>query len=263
LESLGFRESFASWRDRVFVSSSPDPPARLGEHADNGIKIELHEKVRERLPLRVTDISDLMFVARARAGLNPYPSKAVLMAHLLLHAAGGMAFRSLRLVNLHDIALLSARLSNSDWDEILGLVKGPQDPWWALPPLALTTVYYSSAIPERVLSALAPRCPWLLRQLSKTRRLSEVSLSFPWIKAFPGLEWARSPGEMLGYMLKRGLPDSEQLSVRRALVDTQPGLAESRWGHLSQGRRILRWVVSRPMRPATMHPVRAALMDRL
>jgi Uncharacterised nucleotidyltransferase len=259
LEALGFHESFSCSRHRVLVANDAPVPARLGEHSDNGIKIEVHTRVCELLPLHATDISDLLFSVRPQPGLNPYPSPAALMTHLLLHAAGAIAGRSLRLLHLHDIALLSAKLTEEDWNTILEPADRRHDPWWALPPLALTARYYTTAIPARVLAALAPRGPWLLRRISRDRRLSDVSLSFPWIEAFPGIEWSRSGSEMLRYMLRRVMPDSSQRSERKALFSTEPSIAESSWGHLSQSRRLLQWIISRPTRPATMHAVRAAL----
>src|SRR5437868_3815632 len=45
LESLGFHESYATWKHRVFVPNEHDVPATLGEHAGNGINIELHGRI--------------------------------------------------------------------------------------------------------------------------------------------------------------------------------------------------------------------------
>ena len=45
--------------------------------------------------------------ADERPGLNPYPSTAALLLHLLLHAAGNMRAHCLRQIQLHDIAALA------------------------------------------------------------------------------------------------------------------------------------------------------------
>jgi hypothetical protein len=259
LESLGFHESFTCWRHRTFAPNNATTATALGEHSGNSIKIELHDRVAEMLPLRPAEISDLLFPSHPRSGLNPYPSRAALMIHLLLHAAGSMANRSLRLVHLHDIALLCQKLTEQEWAEVLRQDKADYDPWWALPPLALTARYYSSAVPARALTALRTRCPWLLKRVASYQCLYDVSLSFPWIEPFPGIEWSRSPTELFQYVFKRLLPDAEQMSLRKDLINTEPSHAESSWTHQSQLRRILSWLVSRPARPATVYAVRAAL----
>jgi Uncharacterised nucleotidyltransferase len=263
LEGFGFNERAAYWRHRSFAPADESTGSNLGEHADNYIKIELHERIREALPLRKAELSDFIFPVDPRPCLNPYPSNAALMAHLLLHAAGGMVSRSLRLINLHDIALLAARMSAAEWDEIVRLDASGTGPWWALPPLLLTSRYYTEAIPGNVLAALKPSCPTLLRWNTQRRRLSDVSLSFLWIEAFPGIGWSRSVREMAQYIGKRVRPDTEMMSTRRSLASSEPGLAANPWTHLRQHNRILRWVASKPPRPATMYAVRAALEVRI
>src|SRR5258708_38778288 len=52
LESLGYAESFTTWKERAFTCGDEQEPAILGEHSTTGIKIELHERIGERLPWR-------------------------------------------------------------------------------------------------------------------------------------------------------------------------------------------------------------------
>ena len=113
LESLGFQESDFSFKDRTFTPINNPASAALGEHAGNALKIELHHRIAERLPLRITPLPDVLLPSGSPPGLNAYPSLAALMLHLLLHASGSMAFRSLRILQLHDIALLDARMSSA------------------------------------------------------------------------------------------------------------------------------------------------------
>jgi hypothetical protein len=188
------------------------------------------------------------------------------MTHLVVHAAGSMAFRVLRLVQLHDIAKLSERMTAADWDELLS-PESALDPtaWWAFPPLALTARYYA-CVPEKVLAAAAERCQWVLRAALRRRNLSDVSLSRMWIPAFPGIEWSRSLSEALTYAVRRILPDAKQRSLRPMLAVAQPeaeqanlAIPGSAWTDLSQGQRMLRWLLSRPPRPETLGPIRGAL----
>jgi Uncharacterised nucleotidyltransferase len=262
LQSLGFRESLATWRHGVFVPKDCNLHKGMGEHRDNYLKVELHARIAEKLPLRITDVTDAVYPRTPHPGLNAYPSKAALMIHLLIHAAGAMACRDLRLMNLHDIALVSSRMAGSDWNE---LVKPEQKDmnrrWWALPPLQLTARYYPDAVPEDVLAALCDHCPWTLRQVVRHRRLSDVSLSYPWIEAFPGIAWSRSGAEIVEYIGGRIWPSKELRRLRAKLVETEVAASATQWGRLSQRQRMLRWLTSRPLRVETLHAVRMALAE--
>jgi hypothetical protein len=233
----------------------------LGEHTDNYLKVELHARIAEKLPLRITDVTDAVYPRAPHPGLNAYPSNAALMNHLLLHAAGSMASRSLRLVHLHDIALVSSRMAGPDWDELVQQGQNVNKRWWALPPLQLTARYYPDAVPTDVLAALSSHCPWILRQVVRHRRLSDVSLSYPWIEAFPGIAWSRSGAEVVEYIGGRIWPDKEMRRQRAKLVETEVAASATQWGRLSQRQRMLRWLTSRPLRVETLHAVRMALAE--
>jgi hypothetical protein len=259
LQSLGFNESFANWKHRVFVPEVCDVHSGFGEHADNHLKIELHTRIAEKLPIRITDATDAIQPRTAHPGLNAYPSKAALMIHLLIHAAGSMAYRALRILHLHDIALVSSRMQASDWDELVKHSQPAHKRWWALPPLQLTSRYYPQSIPADVLTALSNHCPWTLRHLERHRRVSDVSLSYPWIEAFPGIGWSRSLAEVVQCVGGRIWPNKETLRVRDYRVQTDFAAAQTQWGRMSHGRRMLRWMTSRPLRVDTLNAVRMAL----
>ena len=259
LGSLGFSEQYANWKHQVFVPAVRTAHSGLGEHAQNYIKIELHQRIAEILPLRITDVTQTVLPSRTHPGLNAYPSNAALIAHLLIHAAGAMAYRSLRLLHLHDIALVSSRMSASDWNELLALGRDLDGLWWALPPARLTVRYCTTAIPKHVLAALTEHCQWTLQRLTRRQSLSDVSLSYPWIEAFPGIGWCRSPAEVMELIYSRIRPSEETLSLRKIEVETQVCAATSNWSGLSQGQRMLRWLLSKQTRAQTLHAVRTAL----
>ena len=245
--------------ERVFTSVDDRAPGPFGEHSDNSLKIELHERICEKLPWRITDATDLVFPARPHVGLNAYPSNASLMLHLLLHAAGSMSSQSLRLVQLHDLALLSTRMAASDWGELVAADSHGMRSWWAYPPLQLMLRYYKAEVPNQSLAAMATHCPQLLRSVSARKTLSDVSFSYLWIKAFPGIEWSRSLVDMLGYAASRIHPGARHIALREYFAETQAGDKQNQWPRLSQSRRILRWISSRQSRPLTMHAVTMAL----
>jgi hypothetical protein len=190
---------------------------------------------------------------------------AELLKHIdelgLLHAAGAMAYQALRLLQLHDLAQLSSRMTDADWDEVLAHRERRGRLWWAFPPLYVASRYFSSRIPGRVLTALADDCPLVLNRISRRKMLYEVSYSYPRVDAFPGVEWAQSIREVLEYAVNRVRPSADQIALREFSAKSDAWASYNQWGHLSLRRRIVRWVTSRPPRAVTAHAVSAALED--
>lgn len=261
LELCGYEAAFSSNRHQVFKPRARKVSAAgaFGEHVDNPIKIELHTRIAEHLPVTPVDISQMLFPQVSQAGLNPYPSILSLMMHLLLHAAGNIRARALRHIQLHDIALLASRFGPGDWEELLATRLHDRSLWWALAPLSLTAHYYPSAIPPPVLSHLDVDCPWLLSRLASRQRLADVSWSNIRIAAFPGVEWSQSFGEALAFIRSRIWPSRRARLELRAGAAEIPGVSTVPWYGISQGSRILRWVFSRPPRVQTLLSVQAAL----
>jgi hypothetical protein len=123
----------------------------------------------------------------------------------------------------------------------------------------MTARYYVAAVPANILAALSNHCHRTLRHISRHRSLSDVSFSYPWIEAFPGIGWSRSIAEVMEYAASRIRPGKEMLRLREVMLETQVAIAGSQWGRLSQGQRMLRWMMSRQARADTMYAVRAAL----
>jgi hypothetical protein len=257
LLQLGYVESFAQWKHRVFKPATGQPFAGLGEHRDTPVNIELHTRIRERLPVAPVDISARVHPRQPQPGLNPYPSHGALMSHLLLHAAGNMCGRSLRLLHLHDIALLAARMAAGDWAALWDGDAEP--PWWALPPLRLAARYYPEAIPAAVLALLERDCPLLLRTISRRQSLTQVSCSELWLHAFAGIEWSRSVHEAGRYLRNRVSPPQEALEERADMARTQLWLQGQDWVTSPHRRRVLTWLTRPVPRMDILYVVRAAL----
>jgi hypothetical protein len=258
LIELGYEESFVVWKHRVFKPANGKPIVGLGEHRDTPINIELHTRIQERLPLTAVDITERIFPRSPRAGLNSYPSEGALMSHLLLHAAGNICHRSLRLLHLHDIARLSARLSAADWNALLD-AHAAEGIWWALPPLHLVERYYAGSVPASVLERLELQCHPLLKLVSKHQTLTQVSCSELWHHTLQGVEWLRSLREFRHYIGNRVRPPDEARREYADMVRTQLWLQQKSWVTLSRGRRLLA-LLTRPLpRMDTLYVVRAAL----
>jgi len=257
LLQLGYLESFAQWKHRVFKPATGQPFDGLGEHRDTPVNIELHTGIRERLPVSMVDITARIYPRTPRPGLNPYPSNGALMSHLLLHAAGNMCGRSLRLLHLHDIARLAMRLSASDWEVLWADAGAP--PWWALPPLRLAARHYPEAIPAAVLARLARDCPLLLRTVSHRQSLTRVSCSELWLHAFAGIEWSRSLGEAGRYLRNRVRPPDDARQERADMARTQLWLQGQAWVTAPHRHRVLTWLTHPVPRMDMLYAVRAAL----
>ena len=258
LHALGYVESFTQWKHRTFKPAIGDPVTGLGEHRDTPINIEVHTRIQERLPISTVDITERIYPRQSLPGLNPYPSHGALMAHLLLHAAGNLCARTLRLLHLNDIALLAAHMRTSDWSVLWDDRQGAP-PWWALPPLHMVNRYYTHAIPPTVLDHLEPACPPLLRALSRRQTLTEVSCSALWLSALPGIEWSRSFSEAGRCVKNRIRPTQEAVQERADMIRTQAWLQGQPWVKLKQRRRILTWLTRPIPRMDTLYVVRAAL----
>jgi len=257
LRAIGFHQATITWKHRVFESDEASSAATFGEHSANGIKIDLHGQIREILPRRPVDVSDLIMPFEPRPGMNPYRSKASLMAHLLLHAAGAIALRAMRLVQLHDLALLSRRMSEADWLELTGPVAAQRALWWAFSPLILVARYYGT-IPAYVLANTAEACGWSLRRSSRKKQLWQVSFSDLRRRAFPGIEWSQSAGDALAYAAERAMLAARVLArvtLTGQVVGGVDGIA-GRWGESLPSRG---WIACRPVRPAPLVAVRSAL----
>jgi hypothetical protein len=257
LREIGYAPSFDSWRHRVFKPASGTPPVVLGEHRDTPVNIELHTRIRERLPVAVVDITGRVRPRNAEPGLNPYPSRNALLAHLLLHAAGNLCGRSLRLMHLHDIALLARTMQPEEW---VCLWQGGAC-WWALPPLRIVARYYEGAIPAAVPATLARDCPLLLRMACRRQTLTKVSGSELWLHAFPGLEWSRSVRDAARFIASRIRPPAEKRRERADMTRTQLWLHDEDWVMATQRRRIFTWLIRKVPRMDMMYVVRRALGD--
>lgn len=248
---LGYVETLKSRRHRVFEPAGPAPVAIFGEHPGNPLKIELHTRVAEQLPMREVDITNDLWPRNVSAGIDRYGSIAALMKHLLLHAAGNMRARALRGIQLHDIAMLARRMNDTDWRALFG--GGASSHWWMFPSLALTGRYYGTLCPAELMSMIEHDCPAFLRRAAQRQALEDVSWSKLRIQAFPGVEWSRSAGEAFAFAKSRIFPTRGALEdiQRKAIYHGVDNVVP--WYRQSHAVRIARWVFSRPPRVQTMH----------
>ncbi|KAB7769410.1 nucleotidyltransferase family protein [Xanthomonas maliensis] len=255
---LGYVASFTQWKHQTFTPQHAVVVDGLGEHRDAPINIELHTRIRERLPVETIDITARILPEHPQPGLNPYPSIGALMCHLLLHAAGGICHRTIRLMHLHDLALLSTRMGRRDW-EVLWEDTAAPNAWWALPPLLLLQRYYRAAVPAEVIARLRADCPPWLRLLAARHSLTSASCSRLWLSALPGLGWSRTLADAKRYVGNRLVPNAESRQERADMLRTQRWLQDQPWVRQSQSRRLMTRLTRPVPRTDMLYVVRAAL----
>ena len=258
LQTLDYQQTFVSRRHAVFSIDAAEAPRGFGEHIDNPLKIELHAHIAESLPVTVVDITAQVGAGIRAPGINAYPDRAALLAHLLLHAAGNMRAHALRLLQLEDIARLACDMTERDWRALLGS-GGPDACWWGLPGLLLARRYCGAPIPDAVLAQFAALCPRRLARAAQRCTLTDVSWSNLRIAAFPGIEWSRSMLETLRYANSRILPGKAALGELEVVVSLMPEMRTIPWYGQRHATRIVRWLFTRPPRVQTMRSVLDAL----
>jgi len=259
----GYAPGVVKRRHSAYEPLDQRPDRAFGEHETHPIKIELHEAVRESLPLREIDITASLPPPAAAPGLNGYASLAVLMRHLLLHAAGNACNRSVRLIQIHDIARLAPRLAAADWDQALAPASDGRAAWWAVPPLRLARVLFPGCLPEAATAALAratAACPPWLRHAEVD--LARMSLSHLAIPMLPGIAWSRGPTEALGFAWQRLYPGRQELAATAEVLSRQHSLAGSAWSRQPRWLKALSFVLGAPPRAQTLYSLHRALAYR-
>lgn len=250
--ALGYRNIYTTDRHAVFGPEHASQPRSYGEHRDHPVRIELHPQVCEVLPVSPVDVTTRLWPTMTSPGNNPYASMAALLAHEMLHAAGSMRARALRALHLYDIAMIARRMQDSDWQVLAA--DAARDGWWMYPPLMCAEYLLTGSVPSGLLAQLRRHCPPWLRLRRDYDSIYRRSWSNPRIPAIAGLEWCRSPREVLQLVEGR-------LWARRGVqsVAAEPHLQHFAWYGMTRAERLVRWVFTRPGRTQTLFVVSCAL----
>jgi hypothetical protein len=257
MTSCGYVHSHTTRRHVAFKPAADRPTIGFGEHGDNPVRVDLHTRITEHLPVSEVDATPTIMPAILVPGINGYASRVSLFRHLLLHAAGNMRGRTFRAIQAFDAAALAGVLETADWAELLDDARFAT--WWLYPPLAVTAHVRPGCIPASVMECAARACPRWLRRRMRHGDMFEVSLSNLRIAALAGIEWSRTPAEALRLLRRRLIPNPQELTELREGMGGMPKLLELPWYQLSHPQRILRWVLGRAPRVQTMISVQAAL----
>jgi len=253
ITALGYEAKGATWKHRVYDTAGGHVEVRFGEHEANPLKIELHTRIAERLPYSEVEVD--VFPADAKPGLNPYPRPAVLLSHLLLHAAGNLAGRGGRLIHIHDIARLCRQLPPS---ELAHVAAETQACWWKGPVLRLAERCFPGSVPDVLLSRTAAACPRHLRHWTDSRSFDELSLADPRHGTLLALAWAPDLREAARYVGEFLAPSESRLEGQTSLIRKDPWTQRSEWQWQPRWRRMLHRLLRRPLRAPTLYSLHSA-----
>lgn len=258
-----YAQGVISPRHRAYDPAHTSANRAFGEHATNPIKIELHTAVMETLPVREVAITAQMWRHDAHAGVNAYPSTAALMRHLLLHAAGNLCASAIRLIQLHDLAVLAPHLDESDWAEALATASDGLPAWWAAPVIDLAMRLFPDRWPHSAmagpLDAATAACPPLLRRAMRRDRLDEVSMSRFRIPMLPGMGWSHSAVEAWACVTVRVRPGRDAMRHTQRAAHSVHAFASSPWTDRPRWQKALRFLLGAPPRVGTMYSLQRAL----
>jgi len=262
LVELGYRSLARSWKHLTLARPDGCGPtvALDGEHPDNPRSLDLHTRLYEQFWSIHYDLNDRAWSDSSPGALLGQPARlmrpALLLHHLAIHTSCDMIARRVRLLHLHDIALVVAEVDPDGWEAIVTHARSRREERFVYPALAMTSRYYP-AVPEPVLDALRPGVPRALLQHLDSTSLDQLSFcnaapttpreKLRWFH--PGYEQARALRHML-------LPDPNELGHWYPHM-TRPGLLPL--AYLRYGVELLGWGVrralGRPRRPLAAPPV--------
>jgi hypothetical protein len=218
LTELGYRKIARGWKHIALSRSDGAGPivSYEGEHPDNPRSVELHVRVAEQFWGIRYDLTSEAWAGSAPETLLGAQAQvlqpAALLHHLAVHASSDTIARRLRLLHLHDIALVVGRVDRVGWDEIVRAVQARHEERLVYPALLLTSRYYP-VIPTDVLATLRLGVPAaLLRHLDESAldRLSFCNTA-PTTLA-EKLCWFRPGRERIGAIRHMIIPDPNEMA---------------------------------------------------
>jgi hypothetical protein len=250
LAQLGYQPLARSWKHLLLARPEGRGPIVSwdGEHPANPRSLDLHIQLEEQFWGLRYDLT-----SSAWAGAEPGKLLGVeallmrptaLLHHLAVHASSDAIARRIRLLHLHDIALVARKVDDQGWQQILGWAGEQREQRLIYPALAFTSRYYP-VVPAAVLNELRAGMPPAL-----LRHLDESTLDrFSFCNTAPTLLgerllWFRSGRERAAALRHMLLPDAGEIATwypalaRPALLP----LAYARYG-----AEIIGWAVRRAL----------------
>jgi hypothetical protein len=227
-----------------------------GEHPQNPRSLDLHVRLAEQFWGIGYDMTTEAWADSAPGELLGSPTRllrpATLLHHLAIHASSDMIARRLRLLHLHDMALVAPAVDRAGWEGIVSGAQARGEERLVYPALALTQRHYAAAVPDAVLGALRPGVPHALLRHLDANALDRYSFcnSAPTTPA-EKLFWFRPGREQAAALRHMLLPDPAEMAhwyphlSRRTLLP----LAYARYG-----ATLLGWGIRRALGKPRLKP---------
>lgn len=250
LAGLGYQQTGRGWKHVTLALPEASGPVVSydGEHPANPRSLDLHVRLAEQF-------WGIQYDLTADAWADSEPGKllgesarrlrpAGLLHHLAVHASSDAIARRLRLLHLHDIALVAGAVDRAGWERIVAGAQARREERMVYPALLLCSRSYP-AIPGWALAALRAGVPPDLLRYLDAARLDQLSFCNPApTRPAEKLCWFRPGRERAGALRHMLLPDPDELGhwyPRLARPSLLP-LAYARYG-----ATLLGWGLRRAM----------------
>ena len=225
-----------------------------GEHPANPRSLDLHTQLAEGFWGIRYDLSEQVW-AGARPGWllghsaldMPTP---VLLQHLVVHAVSDMIARRVRLLHLHDIALVAARVDQRGWEQLVESAQARREERYLYPALQLASGYFG-VVPADVLAVLRPGVPPALNAMLDQHGVDQFSYCNSAPTSFrEKLAWYRPGREQLAAIRHMALPDPGEVATWYPRL-ARPLLLPL--GYACYGAQMLGWGVRRALGKPRLH----------
>ena len=245
LARLGYQPVARSWKHLILAREAGRGPivSWEGEHPANPRSLDLHIRLGEQFWGLHYDLTPLAWAGAEPGTLLGVETQLLaptaLLHHLATHASSDTIARRVRLLHLHDIALVARAVDEQGWQQILAWAGEPR---LIYPALAFTNHYYP-VVPAAVLRELRSGIPpALLRHLDES-----VFDHFSFCNTAPTslgdrLLWFRPGRERASAMRHMLLPDAGEIATWYPRL-ARPALLPLAYARYSTD--MIGWVVRR------------------
>jgi hypothetical protein len=219
LGSLGYQPVARSWKHLMLSRPAGRGPLVDwdGEHPGNPRSFDLHTRICEQFWGLKHDLTNVAWAESDPGALLGAEAQLLrpgaLLYHLAVHASSDAIARRIRLLHLHDIALVARALGEDGWRQILDWTRQQREQRLVYPALAFVGRYYGAA-PEDILRELRAGVPPVLLRYLDSSELDR----FTYCNTAPTalrerLLWFRPGREQLVALRHMLLPDANEIAT--------------------------------------------------
>lgn len=256
LGQLRYGQVGRSWKHLMLARPEASGPVvdYDGEHPANPRSLDLHTQLAEAFWGIRYDLSEPVWAGAQPGRLLGHAAldmpTLVLLQHLVAHAVSDMIARRVRLLHLHDIALVAARVDRRGWEQLVEAAQSRREQRYLYPALQLASRQFG-AVPADVLAALRPGVPPSLRDMLDQHDIDQFSYCNSAPTSFrEKLAWYRPGRERLVAIRHMALPDPGEVATWYPRL-ARPLLLPL--GYACYGAQMLGWGLRRALGKPRLH----------